>query len=192
QENAADISSRSQAYFARSVGLQVEVISDVGRDPATEPPGAHLAAIRTADWLFAGPGSPTYALDRWRGQGADGLRDRIAAGTGVTVIASAAAAAIGCLALPVYEVYKVGADPHWLEGLDLLSVLGLKVALIPHYDNAEGGTHDTRFCYLGERRLSMIEGQIPAEAAVLGVDEHTALVIDLETQRVEVLGKGGA
>ncbi|HET9898436.1 MAG TPA: hypothetical protein VFQ44_26195 [Streptosporangiaceae bacterium] len=192
QENAEDISSRSQAYFARSVGLRVEVISDIGRDPATGPPGAHLAAIRTADWVFAGPGSPTYALDRWRGQVAHALRDRIAAGTGLTVIASAAAAAIGCLALPVYEVYKVGADPHWLEGLDLLSVLGLKVALIPHYDNAEGGTHDTRFCYLGERRLAMIEPQIPADAAVLGVDEHTALVLDLETQDVQVLGRGGA
>ncbi len=191
QENAADISARSQAYFARSVGLRVDVISDIGRDPATEPPAASLAAIRTSDWVFAGPGSPTYALARWRGRVADALRDRIAAGTGLTVIASAAAAAIGCLALPVYEVYKVGADPHWLDGLDLLSVLGLKVALIPHYDNAEGGTHDTRFCYLGERRLAMIEPEIPADAAVLGVDEHTALVLDLDSQDVQVLGRGG-
>ena len=171
--------------------MQVAVVSDIGRSPATEPPAANLAAIRTADWVFAGPGSPTYALSRWRGQVADALRDRIAAGTGLTVIASAAAAAIGCLALPVYEIYKVGADPHWLEGLDLLSVLGLKVALIPHYDNAEGGTHDTRFCYLGERRLAMIESELPADAAVLGVDEHTALVLDLDAQDVQVLGRGG-
>ncbi len=153
------------------------MVSDIGRSPATEPPRLHLAAIRSSDWVFAGPGSPTYALARWRGQIADALRDRIAAGTGLTIIASAAAAAIGSLALPVYEIYKVGADPHWLEGLDLLAVLGLKVALIPHYDNAEGGTHDTRFCYLGERRLAMIEPELPADAAVLGVDEHTALVL---------------
>lgn len=191
QENAADISSRSQAYFARSVGLQVDVVSDIGRSPATEPAAATLAAIRGSDWVFAGPGSPTYALARWRGQVAEALRDRIAAGTGLTIIASAAAAAIGCLALPVYEIYKVGADPHWLEGLDLLSVLGLKVALIPHYDNAEGGTHDTRFCYLGERRLAMIEPQLASDAAVLGVDEHTALVLDLDSQDVQVLGRGG-
>jgi cyanophycinase-like exopeptidase len=189
QENAADISARAQAYFARSVGLKVDIIANSD----DEPSAGQVAAIRSADWVFAGPGSPSYALSKWRGGPVpDALRERIAAGTGVTVIASAAAAAMGFLAVPVYEIYKVGADPHWLEGLDLLGVLGLKVAVIPHYDNAEGGTHDTRFCYLGERRLSMLERQLPDDCAVLGVDEHTALVFDLETAQAEVLGKGGA
>ena len=193
QENAADISARSQAYFARSVGLRVDVISEADRAASKEQAAEAVAAIRGADWVFAGPGSPSYALSRWRGsQVPDALRDRIAAGTGITIIASAAAAAMGLLAVPVYEIYKVGADPHWLDGLDLLGVLGLKVAVIPHYDNAEGGTHDTRFCYMGERRLSMIEDQIPPDAAVLGVDEHTALVLDLNASQAEVLGKGGA
>ena len=31
---------------------------------------------------------------------------------------------------------------------------GLDAVVIPHFDNAEGGNHDTRFCYLGERRLA--------------------------------------
>jgi cyanophycinase-like exopeptidase len=194
QENAADISARSQAYFARSVGLTVAVISNADGPSGTDrDTDASVAAIRGSDWVFAGPGSPSYALARWRGGPfAGALRDRIAAGSGVTVIASAAAASMGLLAVPVYEIYKVGADPHWLAGLDLLGVLGLKVAVIPHYDNAEGGTHDTRFCYLGERRLSMIEPELPADAAVLGVDEHTALVFDLVTQEAEVVGRGGA
>ena len=186
QENAADISARAQAYFARSVGLRVELAPD-GDDRAS------AAAIRGSDWVFAGPGSPTYALAKWRGSPVtEALRDRIAAGSGITIIASAAAAAMGLLAVPVYEIYKVGADPYWLDGLDLLSVLGLKAAVIPHYDNAEGGTHDTRFCYLGERRLAILERELPADSAVLGVDEHTALVFDLETEQVQVLGKGGA
>ncbi len=194
QENAADISARAQAYFARSVGLEVSVVSDADRTEQANPQArAGLAAIRSSDWVFAGPGSPSYALTRWRGnQVADAIRERIAAGTGITIIASAAAAAIGFAAVPVYEIYKVGADPHWLEGLDLLSVLGLKIALIPHYDNAEGGTHDTRFCYLGERRLAVLERELPDDAAVLGVDEHTALIIDLATRQAEVSGRGGA
>jgi cyanophycinase-like exopeptidase len=194
QENAGDISARSQAYFARSVGLKVAVVSDADL-PQDRNPGAAagLAAIRSSDWVFAGPGSPSYALGRWRGGAvAAALRDRIAAGAGVTVIASAAAAATGFVAVPVYEIYKVGADPHWLEGLDLFGVLGLRVAVIPHYDNAEGGTHDTRFCYLGERRLAVLERDLPADAAVLGVDEHTALILDLETQEAEIVGRGGA
>ncbi len=194
QENASDISARSQAYFARSVGLKVTVASDADRPSAQNPDAAGaLAAIRSADWVFAGPGSPSYLLNRWRGGAvADALRDRIAAGTGITVIASAAAAAIGFVAVPVYEIYKVGADPHWLAGLDLFSVIGLKVAVIPHYDNAEGGTHDTRFCYLGERRLAVLERELPDDAAVLGVDEHTALILDLAAQEAEVVGRGGA
>jgi cyanophycinase-like exopeptidase len=193
QENAADISSRSAAYFARSVGLEVGTVTDACLSASGAPAAAGVAAIRSSDWVFAGPGSPTYALSKWRGGPvADALRDRIAAGTGLTIIASAAAAAMGFLAIPVYEIYKVGADPHWLDGLDLMSVLGLKVVVIPHYDNAEGGTHDTRFCYLGERRLALLERELPEESAVLGVDEHTALVIDLVTQQAEVLGKGGA
>ena len=200
QENAGDISTRSQAYFARSVGLKVEVLQDAelakarGADPAAARAAEDtaVAAIRSYDWVFAGPGSPTYALARWqRGPVPAALRDRIAAGSGITVIASAAAAAMGYLAVPVYEIYKVGADPHWLSGLDLMSVLGLKVAVIPHYDNAEGGTHDTRFCYLGERRLAALEPELAADAAVLGVDEHTALVIDLATGQAKVLGRGG-
>ncbi len=152
QENASEISARARSYFARSVGLKVQVASDAAP--------ARLAAIRSADWVFCGPGSPSYALSRWRGGPvADALRDRIAAGTGITVIASAA---------------------------------GLKVAVIPHYDNAEGGTHDTRFCYLGERRLTVLERDLPEDAAVLGVDEHTALIFDLATQEAEVVGRGGA
>lgn len=186
QENAADISARSQAYFARSVGLEVGVVAHADGQAA-----ADAAAIRDSDWVFAGPGSPSYALRQWRGtQVQKALRDRIAGGTGITIIASAAAAAMGFAAVPVYEIYKAGEDPYWLDGLDLLGVLGLKVALIPHYNNAEGGTHDTRFCYLGERRLARLERELPADSAVLGVDEHTALVIDLETGVVEVLGKG--
>ncbi|MFG1706161.1 hypothetical protein ACFLIM_23490 [Nonomuraea sp. M3C6] len=176
QENRADISARACRYFARSVGLDVEV----------------AAGITGADWVFSGPGSPTYALDRWAGSGVAGdLRARVRARAGVTVLASAAACTAGLATVPVYEIYKVGADPHWREGIDLLEPLGLQAVLIPHFDNAEGGTHDTRYCYLGERRLSRMERELPPDTAVLGLDEHTALVIDLESESVRVAGRGG-
>jgi cyanophycinase-like exopeptidase len=191
QENAADVSARAQAYFARSVGLAVTVVAGTaapGGDPADD---GGAAVVRAADWVFAGPGSPSYALARWRDRPvAQALRDRIGAGQGVTVLASAAAATMGFAAVPVYEIYKAGAAPHWLDGLDLLSVLGLKVAVIPHYDNAEGGNHDTRYCYLGERRLSLLEQDLPADAAVLGVDEHTAAIFDARAGTLEISGRG--
>ena len=188
QENCADISARARQYFARSVGLTVSVFPD---DEPAGPAAARLAPLRTAGWVFSGPGSPTYALARWDASGvSQALRDRIAAGHGLTVMASAAAATIGCATLPVYEIYKAGADPHWLGGLDLLGLLDLPVALIPHYNNTEGGTHDTRYCYLGERRLARMERELPAGAAVLGVDEHTAAVIDLAAATLAVTGRG--
>ena len=203
QENAADVSARAQRYFADSVGLQVRIAAGTSphADPGMAPPltgedeqdeGGQAADIRTADWVFAGPGSPSYALAHWRaGPVAAGLRDRVLAGHGMTVLASAAAATAGQFTLPVYEIYKAGGAPRWLPGLDLLGTLGLKVAVIPHYDNAEGGRYDTRYCYLGERRLAVMERELPADAAVLGVDEHTAVLIDLWAEHIEIRGRGG-
>ncbi len=189
QENAADISARAVAYFASSVGLDVTVLASA--DLAVDP-GQDAARVRAADWVFAGPGSPTYALAQWRDSPVGlALRERVATGAGVTVLASAAAATSGLAAVPVYEIYKVGAAPHWLDGLDLLAAAGLRVAVIPHYDNAEGGTHDTRYCYLGERRLAVMERELPADAAVLGIDEHTAVIFDLIAETAEVRGRGG-
>jgi hypothetical protein len=105
-------------------------------------------------------------------------------------MASAAALTLGRYTIPVYEIYKVGEAPRWLDGLDLLTPLGLPVAVVPHYDNAEGGNHDTRFCYMGERRLAVLEGALPDGVFILGVDGHTALVLDLDMGSASVLGLG--
>ncbi|WP_371791231.1 hypothetical protein OG285_15165 [Streptomyces sp. NBC_01471] len=192
QVNRDDISSRAQDYFRRSVGLTTTIVSDA--DAGTVPGDSldHIRdQVRRAAWVFSGPGSPSYALGRWREQGLGQiLADRVRRGHGVTVMASAAACTVGFAALPVYEVYKAGHTPVWLDGLDLLGALDLPVAVIPHYDNAEGGTHDTRFCYLGETRLAAMETQLPDTAAVLGIDEHTALIIDLDAAIARVWGRG--
>ena len=109
---------------------------------------------------------------------------------GALVFSSAAALTLGVATVPVYEIYKVGADPFWLDGLDLLSALGLPVAVIPHFDNTEGGNHDTRFCYLGQPRLEQLERELPDGAFVLGVDEHTGVILDLDADTATILGRG--
>ena len=100
------------------------------------------------------------------------------------VFASAAALTLGRFTIPVYEIYKAGQPVQWLDGLDLMSKAGFEgsCVVIPHYDNAEGGTHDTRFCYMGERRLAVMEAMLPDDAWVLGVDEHTAVIMDLDAR----------
>jgi hypothetical protein len=110
---------------------------------------------------------------------------------GTVCLGSAAAVLAGQFALPVYEIYKGGADAYWLAGLDLLGTLtGLEAAVIPHYDNNEGGHYDTRFCYMGEQRLEGLEAQLPENTGILGIDEHTAVLIDVDAATVEVVGNG--
>src|SRR3984893_1437449 len=191
QENADDICERAKTYFKHNVGFPIDVASF--RDRTTATPLEYetmLARVSAARYVFAGPGSPSYALRQWRDSAGPGLLiAKLREGACIT-FASAAACGLGMFSLPVYEIYKVGEAPHWLEGFDLLSTIGLRVALIPHYNNAEGGTHDTRFCYMGERRLRILEDLLPEDVDVLGVDEHTACIFDLDAGTVSVRGRG--
>jgi hypothetical protein len=91
----------------------------------------------------------------------------------------------------VYEIYKVGADPHWVNGLDLLGGYGLNLAVVPHWNNTEGSEHDTRYCYIGAARFNMLERQLLPGTVILGIDEYTACVIDLAQQHCKIMGAGG-
>lgn len=192
QENADDIVAKAQRYFSDSVGADIALarLRSVEEADVLET-DRFLSEVRQAPWVFAGPGSPTYALAQWTPIGlAQVLADKLDRGGAIT-FSSAAALTLGAFTVPVYEVYKVGAKPMWFEGLDLVSKIGLRAAVIPHYDNAEGGNHDTRYCYLGERRLTMLEETLEGDAFVLGVDEHTGVVFDLDEGNATVVGRGG-
>jgi cyanophycinase-like exopeptidase len=193
QTNAPEIAARAVSYFRESVGADLEVAGiRCGADLAGEHGQEIVARMAALPLIFSGPGSPSYALRQWKGTLVPSmLSEKLTVGGAVT-FASAAALTLGSHTVPVYEVYKVGEEPHWLEGLDLLRPLGLPVVLIPHYDNAEGQTHDTRYCYLGEERLSRMESELPDGTFVLGVDEHTALCFDLEAASAAVIGHGAA
>lgn len=192
QENVDILAAKTAEYFVDAASRQVEIAglarADTGDVVAIE---TAIAKIRAADWVFAGPGSPTFALRQWEGTP---IPEAIAAKLhdgGAVVFSSAAALTLGRKTIPVYEVYKSGADPYWVDGLDVLTGIGLPVVVIPHYDNKEGGNHDTSKCYLGERRLAMLEPELDDDVFILGVDEHTGVIIDLDAQTAEVVGKGG-
>ena len=191
QENASELAQKAVQYFAESVVTELSVAGltrIVGGDPVALERGFNL--LRTSTYVFAGPGSPTYALHQWTGSPLHSiLAEKLRTGGAVT-FASAAALTLGRVTVPVYEIYKAGEEPHWLDGLDVLGSIGLPVAVIPHYDNAEGGHHDTRFCYLGERRLRILEEALPDGHHVLGVDEHTAVILDLDADTATVVGRG--
>jgi cyanophycinase-like exopeptidase len=191
QPNADALTGATLDYFAR-LGLAMVVASLRRGDAGDLVHEAALARIRAAEFVFSGPGSPTYALRQWHGTAVPELLAEKLLGGGALVVASAAALTLGRLTVPVYEIYKSGADPFWADGLDILSRVGLDVAVVPHWDNREGGDHDTRYCFLGEQRLAFLEQLLPADTFLLGVDEHTALLVDLERRRAWVHGRGAA
>lgn len=191
QLNADQIAAKAVAYFRDKVGHDLTVASFRSRDAvnALEAEKAFLS-LRQADFVLVGPGSPTYAVRQWEGSPIPEILGRRIEKGACLVAASAAALTVGPRTLPVYEIYKVGEDLHWVQGLDLLGRFGLNLVVMPHWNNAEGGTHDTRFCFMGEPRFRSLETLLPDDVYVLGMDEHTACIIDLALNEARICGLG--
>lgn len=191
QENHPILAAKTAEHFEQALHRSVEVagLARVIGAPALELEAA-ISKIRDADWLFAGPGSPTYCLKEWRDSAIPMAFKNLLDNGGALVLSSAAVLTVGRNTIPVYEIYKAGYEPYWEEGLNVLDHIGLPAVVIPHYNNNEGGNHDTSKCYLGERRLSAIESDLADDTFILGIDEHSALVIDLDTETAQVTGKG--
>ncbi|MFZ5908739.1 MAG: CysS/YqeB C-terminal domain-containing protein [Chloroflexota bacterium] len=149
--------------------------------------------LLTADMIFLGPGSPTYAVRQLKDSLAwDILRAKHRLGT-TLVFASAATIAAGAWALPVYEIFKVGEDVHKKPGLDLFADFGLSLNFIPHWNNAEGGADlDTSRCFMGLDRFAEWCADLPPGSTTLGLDEHTGLVFDFQEGTCQVSGVSSA
>jgi len=190
QLNADQLSQRAVEYFRLNVGYLMEVISFKSKDVSASERELAFRRLQEADYVLVGPGSPTYAIRQWQETPIPEMLEFRIKGGACLVAASAAALTIGRFALPVYEIYKVGQELHWVEGLDILGHFGLNVVVVPHWNNAEGGTHDTRFCFMGEGRFRKLESMLPEDVSVLGLDEHTACIIDLEREEISIKGVG--
>lgn len=152
---------------------------------------ALLEGVFRADLVLLGPGSPTYAVRQLRGSRIwQAVTARHLIG-GTTVLASAAMIAAGAQALPIYEIFKVGEDPRWVEGLDFMGRHGLSLVLVPHWNNTDGGMElDTSRCYIGQERFDKLCRLLEGDRTIVGLDENTALVIDPAMGQGEVTGRG--
>jgi len=148
-----------------------------------------LKPLLLADMIFMGPGSPTYAIRQLKDSLAwDILRAKHRLGA-TLVFASAATISVGAWALPVYEIFKVGQDVHNVAGLNLFADFGLPLSFIPHWNNAEGGADlDTSRCFVGLDRFNEWCATLPSDATTLGLDEHTGLIIDIQSGECQVQG----
>jgi hypothetical protein len=190
QENVPQMTKKLLDYFQTSLHVAFAPLHFTSYEHSSELERTIFKQqVSAASYVFAGPGSPSYAMAQWRPLGlADDLEQVLLSG-GTLCFSSAATATVGIFCPPIYEIYKVGTAPYWLDGLNLVASFGLNCVVIPHYDNQEGGNYDTSRCYLGERRLSLLEEMLPEGVATLGVDEHSALILDLENDTLQVLGK---
>jgi len=191
QLNVPQMSEKLEEYFSTSLHIDLTTLHFVSFAQSSELERTLFRQqVRAANYVFAGPGSPTYALHQWFPlRFGDDLLSVLDRG-GTLCFASAAALTLGAFTAPIYEVYKVGVEgPTWSEGLNVLGAFGLNCVVIPHFDNNEGGNYDTRFCYLGEPRLLELEELLPSGVATLGVDEHTAVILDFEDNTLTVKGR---
>jgi cyanophycinase-like exopeptidase len=168
----------------------IEIIAARKKDSAFSPDDPEIVKpLLYANMIFMGPGSPTYAIRQLKDTLAwDIIRARHRLGA-TLVFASAATISIGAHALPVYEIYKVGQDVHMVDGLDLFHDFGLHVSFIPHWNNADGGVDlDTSRCFIGMDRFAQWSELVPDENQIIGLDEHTGLIMDFESGLCEVSG----
>jgi hypothetical protein len=140
-----------------------------------------LKPLLRANVIFMGPGSPTYLARQLRGSLAwDIIRARHRLGA-TLIFSSAATISVGAWVLPVYEIYKVGEDVHTKEGLSFFSDFGMDLSFVPHWNNAEGGTDlDTSRCFVGIERFDQWMKLLPLENILIGLDEHSGIVMDFE------------
>ncbi len=172
---------------------QITIVPARKRGTDHSPDDPDIAApLLQADLIFMGPGSPSYAVRQLQ----DSLvwyntlaRHRLGA---AIALASAAVIAISNQALPVYEIYKVGEDLHWKPGLDLFGYYGLQLVFVPHWNNNEGGSDlDTSRCFMGQHRFERLMELLPGQMTVVGIDEHTALIMDPAQGCCHIVGRGG-
>lgn len=191
QLNVDQISQKAAEYFRDHIQHPLAIASFKSSEH-TSAFDAEKAfhTLRQSDYILIGPGSPTYAVRQWQESPIPEILTQCVTSGGTLVAASAAALTVGSFTLPVYEIYKVGHELYWESGMDLLARFGLSLVVVPHWNNAEGGTHDTRFCFMGEPRFRRLESLLPPNTSILGIDEHTACIIDFETGLVQVRGLG--
>ena len=189
--NVDHISERALEYFRTHVGQPMSIASYKSNERVTPYEAEQtFQKLREANFFLIGPGSPTYGVRQWQQTPIPEILIKGVEEGGCLVAASAAALTVGRFTLPVYEIYKVGEDVHWVEGMNVLGHFGFNLVVIPHWNNAEGGTHDTRFCYMGEPRLRQLESLLPEDVSIFGLDEHTACLMDLEKEEAVIKGIG--
>ena len=189
QENADQLVDKLIEFYDVSLNLEINLASFRNKKYFKSVEYFEfIKKIQSSNFIFSGPGSPSYATKNWIDTDVPEIfKERLCSGSSL-IFASAAASTLGIRTIPVYEIYKVGIDPYWEKGINLLEVFDIDCVVVPHFNNKEGGNHDTSISYLGAKRMEILQEIQPTN--ILGIDEHTALIIDAKENLFEVEGLG--
>lgn len=195
EPNSDRVAGKIKAFLMRRIQNyepQIDVLPARKRGTEFSPDNpAVVRPILEANWILLGPGSPTYGARQLRDSLATEMimaRHRLGA---TLMLSSSSTLAFSKYTMPVYEIYKVGEELHWKEGVDYFSAFGIPLVLIPHWDNSDGGDElDTSRCYMGQARFERLRRMLPADHLILGLDEHTSLTIHVAENFCRVQGQG--
>lgn len=195
--NSASVAGRVADFLRtrlQNYSPRVDVVPARKRNSLFSPDNPEiLKPLLDANLIFMGPGSPTYLVRQLKDTLAwDVIRARHRLGAAL-VFASAATISVGAWVLPVYEIYKVGQDVHSLPGLNIFSDFGVPLSFIPHWNNTDGGDDlDTSRCFIGMERFAHWCDMLPSDHTLVGLDEHTGLILDFEKNECTVSGVSSA
>lgn len=207
EPNAEAVADQIRQYVAKRLqnynpAIELVPARKRGTEFSTDDPSI-LGALYDANVIMMGPGSPTYAARQLAESTAwQTLQANHRLGAHL-VFASATTLASSVHVLPVYEIYKVGEELHWKNGLNFFKPYGLSLIFIPHWNNNDGGSElDTSRCYVGQNRYEQLMALLDhhhvddhrddhAEHVVVGIDENTALIVDPAKACCRVMGPGG-
>jgi len=170
---------------------QVEVIPARQRGTSASPDDAGVVApLFSANLVFLGPGSPTYTVRQLR----DSLawqavvaRHRLGA---ALVLASAATVAVGAHVIRCMRSSR----PAWTcigrPAWTFLGPMASSSSLCRTGTTRRVGPTWTLAAASWGGALCPPAADAAATATVVGIDEHTALVVDLQSRTLRVIGKG--
>lgn len=185
----ADFIEHRLQDFAPKVAVVPARYKEGGQYDTDAP--ALAASLANVNCIYAGAGAPGFMIRQLQDSRLlAAIRQRHAQGAAL-VFSSAAALAVSAHALPVYEIFKAGADLSWMSGLDILGPYGYHLTIVPHWNNKEGGAElDTSHCFMGLERFERLQSLLPLQETILGIDEHTACILDIAAEKGRVIGRG--
>lgn len=156
------------SHFQR-LGADVEAALVVDHESANDHHNAEL--VKEADLVYMSGGDPRYLLNTLKNSSVWESALEVYGRGGVLAGCSAGAMVMGQY---VRARGAPGADPStlWLAGLNLIP----HIVIMPHFDRVT------------EERLRPITEHLPHDAAIIGIDEHTAIVGS--NQEWQVRGRG--